>query len=108
CSLPHRHRHSFPTRRSSDLQETNPFRSCCLARSWPPVARGGFDGGPPRAQQLPPDQELPETRCRAFPFCAWAGIVTEIHHLFPGLNVRPVNDAARLSSETVAPRDGCS
>jgi hypothetical protein len=38
----------------------------------------------------------------AFLICSWRGIVAEIHFLFPDLNFGPVNNAARLSPETVA------
>jgi hypothetical protein len=37
-----------------------------------------------------------------FPSCSWRGIVAEIHFPFLDLNVGPVNNAARLSPETVA------
>jgi len=52
---------------------------------------------------LPRDQALPGTQRLAFPVCAWRGIVTEIHHLYAGLNVGPVNGAAQLSRDLVAP-----
>src|SRR6266852_7889698 len=94
--------------RNSRFLERDRFRLNSRGRSWQAAPESGCAVDPLRARLPLQPRAFPGTRRSPFPFCAWRGIVTEIHFPFLDLNVRTVNDAARLSLERVAPLHGSS